>query len=278
MVYILAPLFGLVVGSFMNVFILRYGTGRGVGGRSKCFSCGHTLSSADLVPLFSYIFLRGRCRYCKSRISPQYFVVELFSALILLAVAYAIRADLFFGWQQLLMLVFASGFFLCLLAISVYDMRHKMIPDGMLLGAGVFALANFAVVTSLLGSDNLLLTIVFRLLSGVALALPFFLVWFFSKGRWMGFADWKLAFVVGLFLGFDIGLSAVILAFWIGAFTAVSFIFLGRFDWFGRIMPFISGLSGKSEMPFGPFLAIGAFLAYYFAIMYGDILNLFIII
>jgi prepilin signal peptidase PulO-like enzyme (type II secretory pathway) len=74
--------FGSIIGSFLNVLILRFNTGATFGGRSKCFSCGRELRWYDLVPILSFLFLRGRCRFCKSKISLQYPTVELITGLI----------------------------------------------------------------------------------------------------------------------------------------------------------------------------------------------------
>ncbi|HEY4510787.1 MAG TPA: prepilin peptidase, partial [Candidatus Paceibacterota bacterium] len=123
-------IFGTIIGSFLNAALFRFNTGRTLSGRSSCVSCGETLSPRDLVPLLSFLFLRGRCRSCKSRISPQYPLVE-FAAGILATQCYRLFPDdaLFFTLSFLSWMV--------LLFIMVYDMRHKIIPDffSILLGA-----------------------------------------------------------------------------------------------------------------------------------------------
>ena len=267
---------GLILGSFLNVFVLRYGTGRSMRGRSKCFTCGHTLYAKDLVPVFSYIFLGGRCRYCQSKISSQYFIVELLSAVIAILVAKRLGLSLPISEAQIFLFIFSAGFFLSLLALSVYDIKHKIIPDGMLFLSAFFALANFLAVGFFYKYDSFWLEFGTRLLEGIMIALPFFIVWLLSKGKWMGFADWKLALIIGFFFGFEMALSSVIFAFWIGAFVSIVLIFFGRFLWFERLFQFSSNLNRKSEVPFGPFLTAGALVTYLFAIMYMDIVNLFI--
>src|SRR3989344_6482284 len=73
---------GAILGSFINALVYRFNTGRGMGGRSHCMHCGHTLSAVDLVPVFSFLFLRGRCRYCGVKLSLQYPLVEVAAAVL----------------------------------------------------------------------------------------------------------------------------------------------------------------------------------------------------
>ena len=115
---------GTIIGSFLNVLVLRYNTGLSViTGRSRCFSCSKDLSWYELVPLFSFLALKGKCLNCNSKISYQYPVVEFITGIIF--------AGLFlkFGLTSLLPLYLIIS---CLLiAMSVYDFKHKIIPDGM---------------------------------------------------------------------------------------------------------------------------------------------------
>src|SRR3989344_5482997 len=126
----LAFSFGAIIGSFLNVVALRYNTGKGIGGRSFCFSCGKNLHWYELVPILSFAVQKGRCRNCRSKISLQYPSVEIFTGLVFLA--------LFFKFNHLLLIspAFFTLLFLffgiimsILIVISVYDMRHKIIPD-----------------------------------------------------------------------------------------------------------------------------------------------------
>lgn len=231
--------------------VYRFKTKRSLGGRSACMSCRAQLRFYELVPLFSYIFLRGRCRTCCSRISIQYPLVELISGIIF--------ASLFWKFQSwfwtdprlfLINFIFYSLAFLILLAISTYDIKHKIIPDEMSLALGVISLAGlFLFCTGGVAIHTPKLT---DFLAGVYLFLPFALLSLGSRGAWMGFGDAKLALSLGWLLGVARGLSGVVLAFWIGTIAGV-FLMLGKKKY---------GL--KSEIPFAPFLAIGAFLAFIF--------------
>ena len=122
--------FGLIIGSFLNVVIYRFNTGRTLGGRSACMSCMRKLSWYELIPLGSYLVQAGKCRGCKTKISFQYPLVELITGLIF--------AILFLKFQYLFWtdigsfsftIAFYAAIFSVLMIISVYDLKHKIIPD-----------------------------------------------------------------------------------------------------------------------------------------------------
>lgn len=121
-----ALLLGLAVGSFLNVVIHRLPKGEGLGGRSRCPHCGHTLSPSDLVPVLSYLALRGRCRYCKAPISPRYPLVEgLTGGLFLLTALYFPP-----GVEALLVFLFLAF----LVALAFIDLDTQELPDGLTYG------------------------------------------------------------------------------------------------------------------------------------------------
>ena len=129
--------FGAIIGSFLNVVIYRFNTGRGIGGRSACFSCRRTLMPSDLIPVLSFIFLRGKCRGCKSAVSFQYPLVEIMTGFLFAGVFYADQALLLvspiaFTYNVAYHLVIMS----ILVVILVYDLKHKIIPR-----RGIFQLA-----------------------------------------------------------------------------------------------------------------------------------------
>lgn len=236
--------FGLMIGSFLNVLILRYNTGKGFGGRSECFSCGRKLTARDLFPVLSYLFSGGRCRTCKSRISKQYALVEIATSLLFLAAYFHNRHLLSdFGNSEMIgslrlapLVFFAKSMIDCalmslLVFMAGYDIRHKIIPDAM-----VFVFAGLALVGSMIAAPVVpvigglampagTLTVSgfswWLLASGPLLALPFYLIWLFSGGRWMGLGDAKLALGFGWMLGLSAGGTAVIFGFWAGAAYAM---------------------------------------------------------
>lgn len=252
---------GAIIGSFLNVVILRYGT-RSLAGRSGCFSCGKTLRWHELFPILSFIWLRGRCRNCKSKISLQYPLVEFLTGLIFLGVFLKFQLGTFY---VPFLTFYVLAVFSILLVIAVYDLRHKIIPDGLsyclavITFLGVLVTNKFSALFQFPG--------IFDLLAGPIMALPFVLIWFFSRGRWMGFGDAKLALGLGWFLGFPDSISAFILAFWIGAFWSVSLMFFGwlsRNGDYPKWLDFSKAIGMKSEIPLAPFLILAAILVFFF--------------
>ncbi len=255
--------FGTIIGSFLNVVIYRFNTGRTLGGRSMCFSCGKTLHWHELVPLASYIFQDGKCTKCKSKISGQYPLVEAITGLTFVFVAFKF-AYLIPESLTLFIVLMTFGMYLwCLLiVISVYDFKHKIIPDKLVWTFTVISLVGIFVFKG--DSVVLHLPTVFDLASGPLLAMPFFLLWFFTKGRAMGLGDAKLMLGLGFFLGLSVGVVGMILAFWIGALVSLCLLAINNKKY-----------TMKAEIPFGPFLVLGAFIAYAFSISFPIFLTLF---
>ncbi|MEK7645103.1 MAG: prepilin peptidase [Patescibacteria group bacterium] len=270
---------GMLVGSFLNVVVLRYNTGRlrqalFGGGRSHCFSCDKTLAWYELVPVASFLAQGGRCRGCKCRLSWQYPLVELLTGL-LFVVAFLHEAVGAHSFGLLLALIILS----LLVVIGVYDLRHKIIPDALAYAFAAFALVYslgrlFSAPSSLEYTNTLFQAIPWLLAAGPLLFLPFYLLWKVSGGRWIGLGDGKLALGMGWFLGLSGGVSAVVLAFWLGALVAVVMLAVQRFGQrFGQLLGPALGarLHMKSEIPFAPFLIIGTVLVYATGVMPTDI-------
>jgi len=253
---------GVIIGSFLNVVILRYGTGFSfVSGSSKCFSCSHKLAWYDLVPLFSFVFLRGRCRYCGSKISYQYPLVELISGLIFLSLYFHIF------WKSPVFFIFDIVAFSLLLTIAVYDFRHKIIPDGLVYSFIVISLIKVLYFVGL--SYVFSFPFYLDLLAGPILFLFFYTLWAVSSGKWIGFADATLSLGVGWFLGFWAGISAIILSFWIGAIFSLFVIAIGRLNLLSK------KLTIKSEIPFAPFIILAVFIEYFVHFDFLSLQNLF---
>lgn len=242
--------FGIVIGSFLNVVILRFHTGLSIAkGRSKCFSCDKTLKWHELFPLASFILQKGRCRGCDSKISWQYPTVELFGGFALVtAFLYSPLVPSLAGSLAIFAL-FAIALF-SYIVICAYDFRHKMIPD--VLSYGTAAVALFMIGIEWWATGVLDWT---TLAAGPALFGFFFFFWAVSRGRWMGLGDAKLALSVGWLLGLSQGISAILLAFWSGALVMVPVMM------FQRLTHKKNGLGMGSEMPFGPFIILGFLLS-----------------
>lgn len=256
---LVCALFGLIAGSFLNVVVLRHGA-RSLSGRSGCMSCGTRIEWFDLIPVLSWIFLRGRCRACRSSISVQYPLVELTAA-----ASFAL-----IGASQMtltLVLPFYLAIAAFMVVIATYDMLHTIIPD-----EWSYMFATLVVVTSLM-SQLYTVPLILWLLAGPITALPLFILWLVSGGRWMGLGDAKFALGIGWLLGPIYGPFSIMGAFVIGA--VVSLCIILPFPYlravFGRIFSGKGiaglrvehrGLTMKSEVPFGPFLVASAFLTW----------------
>jgi leader peptidase (prepilin peptidase)/N-methyltransferase len=224
-------IFGLIIGSFLNCVIWRtYKEESFLLGKSYCPNCKHNLSFWDLFPLFSFIFLKGKCRYCGKKISYQYPLVELITGIVFSFVflQVGLTAELIFLW--IIMALF--------IAIFVFDLKHYIIPDGFVFSGILVSI--IWIVYSGGGIDYLI--------SATCSALFFFIIWLFSKGMAMGFGDVKLAFLLGLILGYPNIIVGVFLGFLFGAII-------------GLIMVIFQKRQIKSEVPFAPFLLAGSFIA-----------------
>jgi prepilin signal peptidase PulO-like enzyme (type II secretory pathway) len=254
MTFIIAIIFsilGLMIGSFLNVVIFRFNTGKSFGGRSGCMTCQNELSWYELVPLISFLFLRGRCKNCKTKISAQYPIVEFITGVIFLSIFLKFQ-DIFFINTIAFSISYAyyATMFSILLVIAVYDLKHKIIPDTLSLVFGILAFIGLFLFSDYI--FYLHIPTVLEFLSGILLSLPFALVWFISKGAWMGLGDAKLALGLGWLLGFGRILSGAVIAFWSGAVIGIILILFSK------------KYGIKSEIPFAPFLVLGVLLAFLF--------------
>jgi prepilin signal peptidase PulO-like enzyme (type II secretory pathway) len=236
---------GLIIGSFLNVVILRMNTGRSiVRGRSACARCNKALRWYELVPVVSFLALRGKCRSCKLPISFQYPVVELVTAVLFILLYLKIPIQMGFTAYAWLSFFFSVAVACTLIVIAVYDARHKIIPDTAVYFFILLSILSIAVKATLFPGFPLF----DQVFSGVLVALPFFILWWLSGGRVMGFGDVKLALGIGWLLGLSGGFAAVMLAFWIGAVFGL------------LLIAATHRTSLKSEVPFAPFLIIGVFI------------------
>lgn len=227
--YILAILtfiFGLIIGSFLNVCIYRLPAGISIiNPPSRCSQCKQSLGIIDLVPVFSYLFLRGQCRHCQAEFSPRYPLVELFCGLgfMLLFLHFGLTVE------YLTAIFLFSGLVVC----SLIDLDHQIIPDQVLIVLTIGGIPLLLLQSTSVFLDGLLGAVV-----GGGLLL---LVAVLSKGG-MGGGDVKLAAVLGLYLGW----SGILLVFFI-AFLAGSVV--------GLTWAWLKKKTLKTALPFGPFLS-----------------------
>lgn len=261
----------MLIGSFINVLGLRYNSGLSVvKGRSRCFSCDKELSWYELIPFFSYVFLQGKCKTCKSKISLQYPVIELLTGLVFVGVVIR-QYNLWYVYSSfengLTYSVFLALYyfvvFSILIAITIYDYRHKIIPNSFVYAFIFLAILKLAFFVYL-KYPNLETQDWYDILSPVILFIPFALLWLVSSGRWMGFGDAKLAFGIGALLGFTYGLGGIVVGFWAGALWSILLMLVYK------IYKKDGSISMQSEIPFAPFLIFGTLLVFMFRL---DILN-----
>ncbi len=239
---IFALILGAVFGSFLNCAAWRTANHESfLKGRSHCTSCGHELKAADLVPVLSWIFLKGRCRYCGEKISLRYPAAELVFALITLLclLRFDLSAECLRNWV----------FFCCLFFLSMTDLECSTIPDGSLITAALAWLAALPFLRPERAEimSSLLAAVIF---AGGILLLSLLMDRILKKES-LGGGDIKLFAVVGLYLGLAGTLFTVILACIIGLISAV----LINKD----------GLKGKA-FPFGPSISLAAGLM----LLYGQ--------
>ena len=228
--YALIFLFGLIMGSFLNAVIYRLDSGESiVKSRSHCPKCGHVLAWYELVPIFSFVIQGGKCRECKGSISWQYPMVELATAILFILVLY-------YNLPLLYTLTISS----LLMVIFVYDLKHYIIPDKIIYPA--------ILVSGIFVWQHATYNIQYTIYAAIGASVFFAAMFFASRGKWMGFGDVKLAFFMGLFLGWPDILVGLFAAFMLGGIIGMGLIAYGK-----KTM--------KSQVPFGPFLVTGTFIA-----------------
>lgn len=230
--YVTSVVFGLVIGSFLNVVIYRLPRGESLATpRSHCVSCGATVAWYDNIPVVSYLILHGRCRGCGQRISIRYPVVEAGCALLFLMVALVFG----FQWRTLLGWAFSAT----LLALAVIDMDHMIVPDRIVLPA---AAIGFGAAVALDPGHWW-----HHILAGLGAGLFLLVVALIWSGG-MGMGDVKLAVMLGAVLGTAV-VVALFAAFLFGGLVGVLLIALGV-------------RSRKDRIPFAPFLAVGGIVGF----------------
>lgn len=295
---VISGLFGLVAGSFINVITMRWSADENLRknkprevfcGRSHCLHCGKTLKWYHMIPILSFLALKGKCVYCKEKISWQYPLVEILTALVFVGVTWKILSLDFFRYYffsagishfwvlgVILIWFFYSA---VLIALSVIDLKHFILPDKLMFPAmgvalladvGMYFLSKFQVnrfpkygvnfLGDYFGGMGIINPLLSYLVAAVGLSLFLFLLYFFSRGRAMGFGDVKFAILLGLMLGVLAGVMSFFLAFIIGAIISIFIMIFFR-------------KKLRDPVPFGPFLALGAFVA----VFWGDkIINFYL--
>lgn len=234
-------LLGSAVGSFLNVVIYRLPRRESIiFPPSHCPSCGHRLLSKDLIPILSYVLLRGKCRYCGTKISPRYILVEVISGLYFALVFYFFGFS-FFTFKSLI-------FFSLLLPVFFIDLEHMIIPDIISI-PGIF----IGLILSLF-NGNLKQSIFGSVFYGGVLLFIYVSALLILKEEGMGQGDIKLGFMIGSFLGFKLSILSLFLSYFIGGLFSIALMGIKRKDL-------------KTAIPFGPFLIFSAFISMFWGEM-----------
>ena len=240
---LIGGLFGLLFGSAINAMVWRIKVGRSwAKGRSECPDCGHVLAPKDLVPVVSWVALKGKCRYCHKRIQ-DHPIVEVVTAL-LFAISAAVLAPT--TAVDVAMLVFWLGILRLLIVLAVYDAKWMILPDKInysFMGAALTYSAVMAIITQ---SPQVLCG---ALQAGALAGGMFWLIVNGTRGRAMGGGDIKLAAGMGLLLGVQATAVALLLAFNVAAIV-------------GLIMIIIKRRARSTAIAFGPYLVGGTIVAF----------------
>jgi leader peptidase (prepilin peptidase) / N-methyltransferase len=228
-------IYGLILGSFYNVVGLRIPFKESiVKPRSACPKCKHTLTPLELIPVLSYLIQGGKCRKCKSRISPLYPIMELLTGILFVIVPLALgwTNEIWVGWTLVSLFII----------ITVSDIKYMLIPDKILLFfAGIFLVERIFIPLSPWWDSLLGAAVGFSLLLLISIV---------SKGG-MGGGDIKLYALIGFVLGTKLVLMSLFISTLLGALIGIIGIMIGAFE-------------RKKPIPFGPFIAVGTLIAYFY--------------
>lgn len=272
---------GAGLGSFLNVLALRYHpessvfSKRNSAGRSHCMHCKKKLGVWELIPIFSFMFIQGKCSTCGKKLTWQYPIVEFLGGVLAVASWYHLSNWFMVSLESVILGIAPWWFYvfgvvlileiLTLLLIAVIDFRHYLIPNELVVFLGVLGLGGLSVLyfgnipnftTSWAGNYEMVFApfkniFIDRVFAVLALGTPFFFLSLFTGGRGMGWGDFKLSLGLGLVLGFVAGTLSIILAFAIGGVFGL-FMLSFKFRKIGQILPF------------APFLVLGCLLAIFF--------------
>lgn len=238
---IVLVLFGLIIGSFLNVVISRLPEKKSIiKPRSHCPGCKKPIKFYDNIPVISYIVLGGRCRNCKTEISIRYPLIESFTAFSFWLAYFYFSADLVYTAFVIL--------FICLLiSLAIIDLTYMILPDELTLGGAlIFLVYSFF---------HPYITTLNALIAAFGSAVIFTGLYFFylkvKKIEGLGFGDVKMMLLLGLFLGLNQLLIAILVASLSGLIVGIFYIIF-------------KGKTLKLKLPFGTFLGIGSYISLFF--------------
>jgi leader peptidase (prepilin peptidase)/N-methyltransferase len=245
MIYIIVLVLGMVIGSFLNVCIYRIPKGESIAfPPSHCTVCNGRIKTYDLIPVLSYIWLKGRCRSCGERISIKYPLIELLTGILFLVVFIKFNLTV----ECLKYLIFVS----ILIVTAFIDLDHSIIPGKLMIFAGISG-----IIFNIIGykSNTALLDYLYGFLAGGGVIL---LIVVLTGG--MGGGDIQLMAVAGLFLGLKLTVLTLLFSFITGAIAGVTLMLLKK-------------KSRRDYIPFGPWIALSATASIFIG---SDVINWYI--
>ncbi|MGC9046630.1 MAG: prepilin peptidase [Minisyncoccia bacterium] len=278
MLYFYLFVFGLIIGSFLNVVVWRFDINNHIfslnklKGRSHCPYCGKTLQWYELIPIISFIIQKGKCLSCKHQLSWQYPIIEIITGIIFVIVPFYFNKFYIFNPFKNELIILWLLIFIFWLLVSAIDFKKMIIPNDLnflLLLSGIilnlflyFSKSNFINNSFVNGysfmfsfSNSFLVNRLLGLLPAFFLLILFML----SKGNWIGFGDVKLMISSGLILGWPDSFIGILLAFIIGGLIGIILLVFGNKNL-------------KSMIPFGPILILGMIITIFFGV---DILKFY---
>lgn len=248
MIVLIIAIVGLALGSFVNALVWRLKTKRNwVSERSMCPHCKHELAAKDLIPVLSWLSLKGKCRYCKKPISVQYPAVELLTMFLFIA------SYIFWPYELTSMVAVAvfAVWLLCvvmLMALLVYDLKWMLLPNKL-----IATLTGLSVIYACLLAVNVGWKQLFVSLgSGLLFFGLFWTLYQVSSGKWIGGGDVKLALPLGILAG---GFAEVFLLIFLASFIGTLYVLPGLAS---------RNIKAKTKLPFGPLLIIATVLVVLF--------------
>ena len=239
---------GLSMGSFINALVYRLYKGKSLWGRSQCINCKKELSLIDLIPVLGFIFLRGKCRYCKKKISWQYPIVEFITGaiFILIFLKFIFASDLInCNLLQIIDLSLLFIFAVILITIFIFDLKYYIIPNKILFPGIILGFIALIIKSIYIWSFELVIAHLFSIFITFGFFLFLYLV---SRGKWIGAGDVKFGILLGLILSWPQSLVMLFFSFVIGAMI-------------GIVLLLLKLKKRKEKVPMGTFLVIGTFVS-----------------
>lgn len=245
---------GLFVGSFLNVVLYRLPKRETVVFKpSYCPSCKHKLTPIELVPIFSYLIQRGKCRNCQKAISWQYPLVEATTGVLFLLAFWFWVGNYSSEGYAVFSLLYLFAISSILLLVFTFDAKYGIIPDSLVIIGSIIVLI-YRLIVVFTGYSSLSFwqeTVLMPLIVGLLTALFFWSIIIVTRGRGMGFGDVKLGFLLGFLVSYPDIFLLLFLAFVLGAIFSIALISFSK-----------KKLS--DTIPFGPFLVLGAYAAWFY--------------